>query len=84
MGDRFLKLQEMYSFSQNVCIEVYGILITSLTPILGVECTFRCLYQPLISILCILLLSFTFENEKCFIYTENYAENVLRTRMSSI
>ena len=33
MGDSFLKLQEMCSFSQNVCIEVYGILNTSLTPL---------------------------------------------------
>ena len=32
MGDSFLKLQEMCSFSQNVCIEVYGILNTRLTP----------------------------------------------------
>ena len=32
MGDSFLKLQEMCSFSQNVCIEVYGILNTCLTP----------------------------------------------------
>ena len=40
MGDGFLKLQEMCSFSQNVCIEVYGILNTRLTPILGVKCTF--------------------------------------------
>ena len=32
MGDSFLKLQEMYSFSQNVCIEVYGILIARFTP----------------------------------------------------
>ena len=33
MGDTFLKLQEMYSFSQNVCIEAYGILNTGATPI---------------------------------------------------
>ena len=33
MGNSFLKLQEMYSFSQNVCIEVYGILNTGATPI---------------------------------------------------
>ena len=32
MGDSFLKLQEMCSFSKNVCIEVYGILNTRLTP----------------------------------------------------
>ena len=84
MGDTFLKYQEMCSFSQNVCIDVYGIWITSFTPILEVKCTFRGLYQPLIQILSILLLSFTLENEKCFIYAENYAENVLRMHMSSI
>ena len=32
MVDSFLKLQEMCSFSQNVCIEAYGIFITRLTP----------------------------------------------------
>ena len=32
MGDSFLKLQAMCSFSQNVCIEVYGFFITRLTP----------------------------------------------------
>ena len=31
MGDSFLKLQEMCSFSQNVGIEVYGILNTGAT-----------------------------------------------------
>ena len=36
IGDSVLKLQEMCSFSQNVCIEVYGILNTSLTPLLKV------------------------------------------------
>ena len=33
MGDSFLKLQEMCRVSQNVCIEVYGIFITRLTPV---------------------------------------------------
>ena len=32
MGDSFLKLQEMCSLSQTVCIEVYGILNTGVTP----------------------------------------------------
>ena len=32
MGDSFLKLQEMCSLSQNVCIDVYGIFITRLNP----------------------------------------------------
>ena len=32
MGDCFVKLQEMYSFSLNVCIEVYGIFNTGFTP----------------------------------------------------
>ena len=39
MSDSFLKLQEMCSFSQNVCIEVYGIFITRLTPVIGSACT---------------------------------------------
>ena len=37
MGDSFLKSQEMCSFSQNVGIEAYGILNTSLTPLLKVQ-----------------------------------------------
>ena len=87
MSDSFLKLQEMCSFSQNVCIEVYAIFITRRTPILGVRYTFRGLFQPLVKILCILLLSFTLENQKSYIniaFSENYAENVLRMHVSSI
>ena len=43
MGDSFLKLQEMYCFRQNVCIEVYGILNTSFTPLCAVFAFQNCL-----------------------------------------
>ena len=74
----------MYSFNQNVCIEVYGILNTGFTLILRVEMYICGLYQPLIYVISILLLSFTLENVKYSIDTGNYAENVLRMHMSSI